>query len=83
MNEPHATQIWMTIDRARLRKIIVMQSNNGTLYIRVKILDRVTLAHSEARSNWTPATFGIVSGLLMEEGIIKKVDADIKLTKDE
>ena len=78
MNETYTTQAWMTFDRSRLRKIIVMQSNEGTLCMWVKILDRETLEHSEARSYWTPATFGIVSALLMAEGIIKKVGANIK-----
>ena len=78
MNNQHTTQAWVTFDRPRLRKIIVMQSNEGTICVRVKILDRATLEHSEARSYWAPATFGIVSGLLLEEGIIKKVGADIK-----
>ena len=47
--------------------------------MRVKILDRETLEHSEARSYWTPATFELVSALLLAEGVIKEVGVDIKL----
>ena len=77
MNSQYTTQAWTTFDRPRLRKIIVMQSNKGTLCMRVKILDRETLEHSEARSYWTPATFELVSSLLMAEGVIKEVGVDI------
>ena len=79
MDNQYTTQAWMTFDRPRLRKIIVMQSNEGILCVRVKILDRATLEHSEAKSYWTPATFELVSALLMAEGVIKKVGADVKL----
>ena len=79
MNTQYTTQVWVAFDRPRLRKIIVLQSNKGTLCIRVKILDRETLAHSEAKSYWTPATFELVAGLLMVEGVIKEVGADVKL----
>ena len=40
MHNQHTTQAWATFDRPRLRKIIVMQSNEGTICVRVKILDR-------------------------------------------
>ena len=79
MNSQYTTQAWTTFDRPRLRKIIVMHSNEGTICVRVKILDRETLEHGEARSYWTPATFELVSALLMAEGVIKKVGVDIKL----
>ena len=79
MDNQYTTQAWMTLDRPRLRKIIVMHSNEGTICVRVKILDRETLEHSEARSYWTPATFELVSSLLLAEGVIKEVGVDIKL----
>ena len=79
MNETYTTQAWTTFDRPWLRKIIVMQSNEGTICVRVKILDRGTLEYSEARSYWTPATFELVSGLLMAEGVIKEVGVGVKL----
>ena len=82
MNTQHATQAWVTFDRPRLRKIIVMQSNEGTICVRVKILDRATLEHSEARSYWTPATFELVSALLMVEGVIKEAGVDISSVED-
>ena len=82
MDNQYTTQAWMTFDRPRLRKIIVMQSNEGILCMRVKILDRGTLEHSEARSYWTPATFELVSALLMAEGVIKEVGVDVSSVED-
>ena len=82
MDNQYKAQAWMTFDRPRLRKIIVTQNCAGIISIRVKILDRGTLAYSEARSYWTPATFEIVSALLLAEGVIMQAGANIKLMEN-